>query len=60
MGNPYFTEADKRKIRQQIDNLKAMLNSTPDASNSQKERWRNEIANLQDRLTWKSNPDRGF
>ncbi|WP_299463610.1 hypothetical protein [uncultured Microscilla sp.] len=58
MENPNFIEAEKRQIREKIITLSHLLESNPNASRKQKEQWTNEIANLEDRLTWNSNPDR--
>lgn len=60
MATPDFPESEKKQIRESIRNLQDMLDSNSGASASQKEKWRNEIKNLKDRLTWSSNPNRGF
>lgn len=58
MATPHFPEREKEQIRERIRTLQDMLDGS--TSSSQKEKLKNEIQNLKDRLTWSSNPNRGF
>lgn len=59
----YIDNADKRRIEAKITNLQSYISEEMSKNRPNQRQisdWRNEISNLQERLRFGKNPDRGF